>query len=189
MVVTYLEREEFDKNLDCCVLEYNTIEYNPANITERAIHKILYLEKQRTLEMQRISAIKLIIGGAAILPIILKSQKNEIRGKHAKNPFLNSSLRENLREYKTFPPKNIIEDLIPWATIRAMAPHIPIELKYSSPPITRPIWATEEYAIITFMSSWLIQINPMIADPLNATDRRRFNKPEGTSKGDSRISP
>lgn len=53
------------------------------------------------------------MGGAAILLIILNSQKKEINGKQDSPPFLNNRLRENLREYKIFPPKNIIEDLSP----------------------------------------------------------------------------
>jgi len=45
-----------------------------------------------------ISEIRLIIGGAAILLIIVNSHKKEINGEDPKIPFLNKILRENLRK-------------------------------------------------------------------------------------------
>lgn len=48
-------------------------------------------------EIQKISAIRLIIGGAAIFLKHLKSQKKEIKGKINNIPFLKIILRENLR--------------------------------------------------------------------------------------------
>ena len=94
--------------------------------------------------IHKISEIKLIIGGAAILIIILNNQKKEIIGKQDRPPFLKIILRENLREYKTFPPKNIIDDATPWEIINIMAPAILVDVKYNNAPITNPIWATEE---------------------------------------------
>ena len=84
------------------------------------------------------------MGGAAILLIILNNQKKEIKGIQDRRPFLRRILRENLRIYNTFPPKNITEDLTPCATINIIAPDSPIALKYNNPPITNPMWATEE---------------------------------------------
>ena len=49
------------------------------------------------LTIHKISLIKLTIGGAAILIIILKIQKKEIKGKQDNIPFLIKILRENLR--------------------------------------------------------------------------------------------
>ena len=47
--------------------------------------------------IHKISEIKLIIGGAAILIIILNNQKKDKRGKNDNIPFLNKTLRVNLR--------------------------------------------------------------------------------------------
>lgn len=94
--------------------------------------------------IQIISAIKLIKGGAAILLNIENNQKKEIKGEEAKNPFLNKILRENLRRYNKFLPKNIIEELIPCAIISIILPETLIFDKYKILLITNPIWATEE---------------------------------------------
>lgn len=94
--------------------------------------------------IQIISESKLIKGGAAILLIIENNQKKESKGEDPKPPFLKIILRENLREYNKFPPKNIEEDLSPWAIISINLPITPIEEKYKILLITSPIWATEE---------------------------------------------
>lgn len=128
------------------------------------------------LEIQIISEIKLIIGGAAILLIIVNSHKKEIKGEEPKIPFLSKILRENLRKYNKFPPKNIEEELSPWATINISPPVKLILVIYKSLLMTNPICATEEYAIITFMSNWFKQINPINADPVKDTEIKKFIK-------------
>ena len=77
-------------------------------------------------EIHITSAIKLIIGGVAMLLIMVNNQKKEINGIEDKNPFLKTILRENLRKYRALPPKNIIEDLSPCAIINIKAPATPI---------------------------------------------------------------
>ena len=79
-----------------------------------------------------------------MLLIIVNSQKKDNNGIDDKNPFLKIILRENLRIYKALPPKNIIEDQSPCAIINIRAPATPIWVKYITPPIVMPIWATEE---------------------------------------------
>lgn len=59
---------------------------------------MLYILNLKILLIQMISEIRLIIGGAAILLIIVNSHKKEINGEEPKIPFLNKILRENLRK-------------------------------------------------------------------------------------------
>lgn len=59
---------------------------------------MLYILNLKILLIQMISEIRLIIGGAAILLIIVNSHKKEINGEDPKIPFLNKILRENLRK-------------------------------------------------------------------------------------------
>jgi len=80
-------------------------------------------------------------------------------------PFVTKRLRENLRMYNTLPPKNITDELRPWTTISISPPENPMDVKYINLTITKPIWATEEYAITTFKSNWFKQISPMIPAP------------------------
>ena len=46
----------------------------------------------------------------------------------------------------------------PWAIIKVKEPRYPQYVNVIKPPITIPIWATEEYAIKDFKSVWRIQI-------------------------------
>jgi hypothetical protein len=139
--------------------------------------------------IQIISESKLIKGGVAILLIIDISQKKEIKGEDPKNPLLKIILRENLRIYNRFPPKNIEEDLNPCAIININLPIILIIEKYKILLITRPICATEEYAITTFISNCLMQINPIIADPDKEIEIIKDKKELEKIKGENRINP
>lgn len=76
------------------------------------------------LMMHTTSAIKLTKGGAAILLIIVINHKKETKGDKPKMPFLSRILRENDRKYNKLLPKNIAEDLKPWATINKSVPVI-----------------------------------------------------------------
>ena len=60
-------------------------------------HKIFIDEMLIILIIHKISLIRLTMGGAAILIIILNTQKKEIKGKQESIPFLIKILRENLR--------------------------------------------------------------------------------------------
>ena len=44
----------------------------------------------------------------------------------------------------------------PWLSIWKIAPSIPCRLAAKIPIVTKPMWATDEYAISFFMSSCII---------------------------------
>jgi len=108
---------------------------------------------------------------------------------HNNIPLLIIILRLCLRVYTTLPPKNIIEELTPCATISMVAPLTPKEEKYIIPPITNPVCATDEYAIITFISNWKIQITPISAEPETAVEIIKLNKSLGLKNGENRAKP
>ncbi|MOA56565.1 hypothetical protein D3C78_1805680 [compost metagenome] len=66
-----------------------------------------------------------------------------------------------MRSYKTPIHMNMAPDTKPWEIICTMAPSTPAVLKMKKPSVTKPMWATDEYATSFFMSSWMIATRPM----------------------------
>ena len=60
----------------------------------------------------------------------------------------------NFPEVKIPTIKNKAAEIRPWLIIWNIAPFIPFSVKLNMPPVTYPIWATDEYAIIFFISVW-----------------------------------
>lgn len=118
--------------------------------------------------------------------------KNQIKDKYGENlklPPLKKYLRECERSYIIFAPKNIPEEQTPWATIIIMPPSTPHALIEISPTIIKAICTTEEYAINTFMSLFIIHRTPKMALPTNERDTIILSILLGTIKKDTRIIP
>lgn len=64
--------------------------------------------------------------------------------------------------------QNNADDTSPWAIIRIIAPVNPHGVWIRIPPATRPMWLTDEYAIMDFRSVCRKQIEPVIMIPQRA---------------------
>jgi len=88
-----------------------------------------------------------------------------------------------------FAPANMAEEQKPCATIIINPPSIPIMYRDKNPIITSPIWTTEEYAIKTFRSLWVKQINLNKADPIKLIDSTNLKIGVLLKNKDMRINP
>ena len=109
----------------------------------------------------------MIDGGAAILAASNINHHIDRLGVKFSMPFVMNDLRVWVIEYEIFAKINRAEDDSPWAIIIIIAPLIPHFLMERTPAISNPIWPTEEYAIIDFMSGWRMQIRLVKRAPID----------------------
>jgi hypothetical protein len=115
--------------------------------------------------IKKISLIKLILGGAAILAQQNINHQNAIVGIMVNIPFVNTILRVIVMEYLMFAIQNKADDLRPWAIIIANLACIPSLELDNIPATINPMWPTDEYAINDFMSDCRKQIIDVITPP------------------------
>lgn len=87
-----------------------------------------------------------------------------------RNPFVNIILRVDVILYLIFAIQNNADELSPCAIIIARLACSPNFEFVSIPATINPIWPTDEYAIIDFISDCRKQIIDVITPPINAID-------------------
>jgi len=119
--------------------------------------------------IKKISLIKLIDGGAAILEAANRNHHNDIIGAPVISPLVKYILRVWVTSYLRLAKIKRADELNPWAIIIINAPYIPHVVLVSSPASIRPICPTDEYAINDFKSGCRKQINLVVQAPTNAS--------------------
>lgn len=118
--------------------------------------------------IKKISLIRLILGGAAILAQENINHQNDMFGIIVSIPFVNKILRVIVILYLMLAIQNSAEELNPWAIIIDSLACIPnLELD-NIPAIISPMCPTEEYAISDFISDCRKQIMDVITPPIKA---------------------
>lgn len=114
--------------------EYPTVRnlINPIGI-------IVHIDCLTVLVINRISLIKLILGGAAMFALHDKNHHIDDSGRIDISPLVRAILRLCLDSYVMYAIKNRSDDLSPCAIIIAIAPFIPSLVLERSPAIIRPI--------------------------------------------------
>ena len=118
----------------------------------KAISSVVILEKETILAMRTISPKRLREGGAPMLQAEKRNHHIVIKGNKVISPLVDVILRVRVVSYVIFARANIHDEHKPWAIIKVRAPVQPHRELDIIPPVTRPIWATEEYAIRDLMS-------------------------------------
>jgi uncharacterized membrane protein len=96
---------------------------------------IIYIDCLIIAVIKKISLIKLILGGAAMLAQQNMNHQNAIVGIMVSIPFVSTILRVIVIEYLIFAMQNRADDLSPWAIIIARLACIP-SLELDSIPAT-----------------------------------------------------
>jgi hypothetical protein len=94
--------------------------------------------------IKKISLIKLILGGVAILAQHPKNHRKDTAGIKAKSPFVSTKLRVIVTLYVMFAKQNIAEDLSPWASIIDSLACIPIFVPDNAPASINAMWPIDE---------------------------------------------
>lgn len=118
-----------------------------------------------SLLINKISLSKLIEGGAAILQIDNINHQRAMEGIICRSPLQISILRVEVRSKTMFVKQNIPDEHSPCAIINVKHPEAPVFLPTIIPPITRLIWATDEYATRLLVSVCRRHINLTTAPP------------------------
>lgn len=92
----------------------------------------------------KISAARLIVGGAAMLAAENKNHRAVINGKYASIPLVINRLRVCVVSYKAFAKANRAEEDRPCAIIISITPSHPQRVFDIRPAVKSPIWPTEE---------------------------------------------
>jgi len=100
---------------------------------------IEYRDEDNTAEINIISLIKLIDGGAAIFAAVKINHHIDMIGLTHINPLVKNMLRVLVISYDILAKIKRAEDLRPWAIIIARAPDIPHEELDNIPASIRPI--------------------------------------------------
>lgn len=79
------------------------------------------------------------MGGVPILKALNRNQKKASQGPQVKAPLLKKNMRDPEKLYSNPTPKNMAEEVIPWARLMNRAPLAPVEEKLRSLLITRDI--------------------------------------------------
>lgn len=144
---------------------YRNSEYAAAKNLTREIRLTVKKEYAKILVRSIISPRRLIDGGAAILAAENINHQNVIAGNNIIIPLVINMLRVFVVSYVMLARANIHEEHRPWASIIVRAPCHPQVVFDIMPPVARPMWLTEEYAIRDFTSVWRRQINLVIVAP------------------------
>lgn len=128
----------------CCVEVYKIREYAAAINLENANGIARNPDMLRPLEINIISPIRLIEGGAAIFAADSVNHIIVISGNRFRSPLVKNKLRVWVASYVLFARENIAEEHRPWAIIIVRAALHPHRLFDIAPIITRPMCPTEE---------------------------------------------
>lgn len=95
-------------------------------------------------EIIRSSPVKFMLGGVAMFIRFAISHQVVIIGRILWKPRVSNRIRVCVRSYVMLARQNSIDDVKPWAIIRAMAPAKPHGVCVISAAMTKPIWLTDE---------------------------------------------
>lgn len=98
------------------------------------------------------SPVKLMLGGMAMFIRLAVSHQAVIIGRMLWNPRVSIRIRVCVRSYVMLARQNNIDEVKPWAIIRAIAPAMAHWVWIMIAAITRPMWLIDEYAIRDFRS-------------------------------------
>jgi len=82
-------------------------------------------------------------------------------------PFSIMNLRDINRSYIIITRQNNPDEHNPWANMIISLPQYAVNWQENSPPITNPIWATDEYAIRAFISYCRMHSSLTKNDPIS----------------------
>lgn len=98
------------------------------------------------------SPVKFMLGGMAMFKRLAISHQAVIIGRILWNPRVSIRIRVCVRSYIMLARQNSIEEVKPWAIIRAIAPAMAHWVWIMIAAITSPMWLIDEYAIRDFRS-------------------------------------
>ena len=118
--------------------------YAAAKKVMAEIGRIIERSKFTNATIEKISLIRLTVGGPPILPKHSKNQSRLKAGNQLRTPLLRVKSRLADRKYIVFAPANIPDEHTPWATIISNAPAKAQKEFTSRPAATKAMWLTEE---------------------------------------------
>lgn len=95
-------------------------------------------------EIIRSSPVKFMLGGVAMFIRFAISHQVVIIGRMLWKPRVSIRIRVCVRSYVMLARQNSIDDVKPWAIIRAIVPAKPHGVCVISAAMTKPIWLTDE---------------------------------------------
>lgn len=116
------------------------------------IRIIVMLDHEKVDITTNSSPIKLIVGGRAKLVRLASSHQVAISGRSVCRPRARIMVRLWIRSQFEFARQKSMEDVRPWAIIRAVAPMQLQGVWIRMATITSAMWLTEEYAMSDFRS-------------------------------------
>lgn len=95
-------------------------------------------------EIIRSSPVKFMLGGVAMFMRFAISHQVVIIGRMLWKPRVSIRIRVCVRSYVMLARQKSIDDVKPWAIIRAMAPASPHGVCVMMAAMTKPMWLTDE---------------------------------------------
>jgi hypothetical protein len=126
------------------MLEYRFIEYRRLKKIIMDTGSIVRKNLDMNDEINRISLIRLMEGGALMLIANAMNQMRDMVGEIDSSPLIIYSIREFNISYRLFASENKREDVNPWAIIIIITPVCPQVEFILIPRIKIAIWLTEE---------------------------------------------